>query len=117
MLPTIHNLYDDSSSSLEETITKLQSGNQFRLEHIISRGQASADEFWYDQNQDEWVALLSGRARLVFNDGSLDLAAGDSLVIPARQKHRVASTSNDAVWLAVHFTPSPTQQVSPRDSS
>ncbi|MBT5704942.1 MAG: cupin domain-containing protein [Verrucomicrobia bacterium] len=113
MLPDIHNLFHESHSSKEETISEFLSGNQFRLEHIVSRGQASPDDSWYDQDQDEWVALISGQARLLFNDGILDLVAGDSLVIPAHQKHRVSSTSADAVWLALHFNQAPSQQPSP----
>jgi cupin 2 domain-containing protein len=117
MLPDIHKLFDDSDSSQQETISELLSGNQFKLEHIISRGQASSNDFWYDQDLAEWVALISGQATLIFEDGTLDLVAGDSLVIPAHQKHRVSSTSDDAVWLALHFTQGLSQQTSPIDSS
>lgn len=113
MLPRIHNLYVDSTASRTETITELLSGSQFRFEHIISRGQASPDDSWYDQDQDEWVALISGQATLLFDEGTLDLVAGDALVIPAHQKHRVAGTSADAVWLALHFTQAPSQQQFP----
>jgi cupin 2 domain-containing protein len=31
------------------------------------------------------------------------LKAGDHLRIPAHLRHRVASVSDDALWLAVHF--------------
>jgi cupin 2 domain-containing protein len=116
MLPDIHNLFHNSSFSKEETISEFLSGGQFRLEHIVSRGQASPNDSWYDQDQDEWVVLISGQATLVFNDGVLDLVAGDSLVIPAHQNHRVSSTSADAVWLALHFTQRPSQDTLPVDS-
>ena len=33
---------------------------------------------------------------------SLSLKAGDYLLIPARARHRVASCSQDALWLALH---------------
>jgi len=90
----------------KETITPLieqLKGCPFRLEHIVSRGEASPAGFWYDQPQDEWVALLRGEATLAFQDGTLDLCAGDALIIPAHRRHRVAFTSADAVWLALHF--------------
>ena len=29
-----------------------------RIERIISTGQSSPSGFWYDQTEDEWVALL-----------------------------------------------------------
>lgn len=39
-----------------------------RIERIISTGQSSAPDFWYDQPEAEWVVLLSGAARLRFAD-------------------------------------------------
>jgi len=41
---------------------------------------------------------------LNFEDESLNLKAGDYLLIPAHEKHRVASCSQDARWLALHVT-------------
>lgn len=74
-----------------------------RIERIVSQGHASAPGDWYDQDEEEWVALLSGTAVLMFEGGeSVTLKAGDWLVISAHRRHRVASTSADAVWLAVH---------------
>lgn len=80
-----------------------------RLEQIVSYGYPTPDGQWYDQSRPEWVLLLRGTATLILApDGSeqqtLDLASGDSLVIPAGLRHRVASVSADAVWLALHFT-------------
>jgi cupin 2 domain-containing protein len=80
-------------------------GGSCRIERILSCGQASPSGFWYDQEQDEWVALLQGRACLQWEDGSqTELAPGDWLVIPARRKHRVEWTSREpvCVWLTVH---------------
>ena len=80
-------------------------GGSCRIERIVSYGHASPPEFWYDQEQDEWVALLQGRACLQWDDGSLtELEPGDWLMIPARKKHRVEWTSKEpvCVWLAVH---------------
>lgn len=77
-----------------------------RIERIVSRGQHSPDDFWYDQPQDEWVLLLQGRARLGFMDAeSIDMQAGDYLLIAAHCKHRVEWTQPDAIsiWLAIHL--------------
>ncbi len=77
----------------------------FRLEHIVSNGHASERGFWYDQPNPEWVLLMQGRAILDFENGEkLELKAGDSFLIPAHSKHRVESVSQDAVWLALHFS-------------
>ncbi len=75
-----------------------------RIERIVSRGQASAEDFWYDQSDDEWVMLAQGEAELAFADGRRHaMRAGDWIMIPAHCRHRVAATSGDAVWLAVHL--------------
>lgn len=84
-----------------------------RLERIVSTGQASPPGFWYDQDTDEWVALLAGAAGLRFadQDGVVVLRPGDHLVIPAHRRHRVEWTAPDrpTIWLALHHRgrPSP----------
>lgn len=76
----------------------------FRLERIVSNQSESPAGFWYDQVVNEWVLLARGEAVLRFEDGEpIHLKAGDHLLIPARQRHRVESTSADALWLALHF--------------
>ncbi len=102
MLPTIRNLFAPNPGLEDERVASVIEGAGFRLEHIASNGAASAPGFWYDQPAPEWVALVRGHATLEFADGKLALQPGDSLVIPAHLKHRVASTSADAVWLALH---------------
>lgn len=77
------------------------------IERIVSTGQSTPPGEWYDQNRDEWVILLQGEAQLAYEDGSTcNLGAGDYLLIPAHQKHRVAYTSSEppCIWLAVHFS-------------
>jgi len=75
------------------------------IERIISVGSEDEEENWYDQERDEWVILLQGKAVLVWANGErLPLAAGDWVYIPAHHRHRVAETSAQppCVWLAVH---------------
>lgn len=73
------------------------------IERIVSNGQASPPGFWYDQPDDEWVMLAAGSAELLFDDDTrLAMRTGDWVTIPARRRHRVESSSADAVWLAVH---------------
>ena len=95
-------MFTDNPKLGEEAITPLWSGNRFTLEHIISNGQPSPDGFWYDQDTHEWVALIQGTATLVFEDGALELEAGDAVRIPPHTRHRVERVSVDAVWIAVH---------------
>ena len=91
-----------------ETVDVLLDRPGARVERIVSTGQTTPPGQWYDQQGDEWVALLAGRATLRFEDGSLvELSPGDWLLIPARVRHRVEATSADppSVWLAVHAAP------------
>lgn len=111
MIPRVVNLLSAAAASPHhppvETVHPLVETSSVRIEHLVSRGQASSEGFWYDQPGDEWVMLVRGTATLEFAAPdaveSLDLHAGDGLTIPARLKHRVAEVSSDAVWVAVHF--------------
>ena len=96
------NLFSGGPADRERAATLLE-GERFRLEHIASHGHASPADFWYDQDQDEWVALLQGEAELVFSDAPrVYMRRGDILLIEAGCRHRVARVSKDAVWLALH---------------
>jgi cupin 2 domain-containing protein len=90
-----------------EQTTALVTNKNLRIERIVSTGQASPPGFWYDQAWAEWVLLVAGSAGLLF-EGETEprvLRAGDYLLIPAHQRHRVAWTDVEypTVWLAVHF--------------
>ncbi len=90
----------------EERVELLTGKPGLRIERIVSQGQSSPPGFWYDQPQDEWVAVLAGRARIEIEGEPqpVDLLPGDWLEIPAHLRHRVASTSSEetTIWLAVH---------------
>ena len=92
----------------EEIIQVLLSGGNFRLERIVSTGQATPPGEWYDQDTHEWVALLTGGAGLRFEDEAAPrvLCPGDYLLIPAHRRHRVEWTDPEAptVWLALHYS-------------
>lgn len=100
------NLLSDLPKNLpEELTTVLQQGQGVRIERIVSTGHKSPEGFWYDQPENEWVMVLTGAARLQFEDTVVEMKAGDSISIPAHQKHRVLWTSPDepTVWLAVFY--------------
>lgn len=104
----LDNLYDTLplGRTAEEQISELLARPGLRIERIVSTGQASPPGFWYDQPTHEWVALLSGEARLRFADeeAARVLRAGDFVHIPAHRRHRVEWTHPDmpTIWLAVH---------------
>ncbi len=76
-----------------------------KIERIVSDGHSSPNDFWYDQDQNEWVIVLQGSAELEFEDKTISLVVGDYELIPSHKKHRVASTSSiqPTIWLAIHF--------------
>ena len=87
-----------------EIIATLFQSGEVRIERVESNGQASPEGFWYDQGTDEWVMLVRGNAALEFENGKfVELACGDCVSIAKHVRHRVARTSADALWLAVHF--------------
>jgi cupin 2 domain-containing protein len=96
------NLPKDLPEEFFETILESQN---LRIERIVSLGQSSPEGFWYDQNENEWVILLKGAARLTVGDKTIDLAPGDFINLLAHTKHRVEWTKPDepTVWLAVFY--------------
>jgi cupin 2 domain-containing protein len=72
MSAEIDNLFDIPDEHLgdDEVFEVLARGENMRVERIISRGHITPDEQWYDQAEDEWVALLQGRATLAWDDGT-----------------------------------------------
>jgi cupin 2 domain-containing protein len=104
----LDNLYENvPADSPEELIETLLSSEKVRLQRIISMGDASPDDFWYDQPDDEWVVVLKGEAKLRFEGAaaSIMMRPGDHLIIPAHQKHRVEWTTpkEPTIWLALHW--------------
>ena len=101
--------HSQAANSDEESIDVLAGQDGVRVERIVSMGHSSPPGFWYDQTDNEWVTVLKGRARLLFDDGrdAIEMGVGDHLLIPAHQRHRVEWTSPDepTVWLAVFFPP------------
>ena len=103
----MHNLLTDLPVALtEEQVEVLVQSETLRIERIVSSGQASPAGFWYDQDQNEWVALLSGEARLRFDDDRVvELRPGDWINIQSHHRHRVEWTApgKPTIWLAVFY--------------
>ncbi|MBL1217593.1 MAG: cupin domain-containing protein [Planctomycetes bacterium] len=99
-----------SPSTDREICETLLENSPVRIERIISTGQQSPPDFWYDQDWDEWVTVISGTAVLTVqhNDDRCEthsLGPGDSVYLPAHVRHRVERTDRDppTIWLAVHI--------------
>jgi cupin 2 domain-containing protein len=91
----------------EEVVEGVLTAPNIRIERIVSTGQASPPDHWYDQDWDEWVILLRGGARLIFEGEAQArvLDPGDYIHILAHRRHRVLWTDPQqvTVWLAVYF--------------
>ena len=53
-------LRDLPAAGAGEIVARLAGGGAVRIERIVSQGQASPDGFWYDQDEAEFVLVLSG---------------------------------------------------------
>jgi cupin 2 domain-containing protein len=89
-----------------EVTERLAGGRVVRIERIVSHGEASPAGFWYDQDEAEFVLVLSGAARLRFAEGGvMALDPGDWVDIAPHRRHRVDWTDPEqpTVWLAVFY--------------
>ena len=102
------NLLNDLPSSLpDELVTVLAENLHVRIERIVSTGHSSPDDCWYDQDEHEWVVVLKGEGKLIFEDDAepIHMKPGDHINIPAQRRHRIEwTTPNEpTVWLAVFY--------------
>ncbi len=81
--------------------------DNLNIKGIISHGGYSGQAGeWYDQDEDEWVMLMQGKAGIEFEGGRVvHMGSGDYLLIHSGERHRVSYTSAQphCIWLAVHF--------------
>ncbi len=103
----LQNIYSDIPHKLEnEVFDLLIKTESVRIERIVSKGHRSPKSGWYDQQENEWVLVLKGKAILTFEDKqSINLNEGDCINIPPHKKHKVTWTDpdNETIWLAVHY--------------
>jgi cupin 2 domain-containing protein len=106
----VTNIFDDVPRELlAERIDVLLEMPGVRLERIVSTGHATPPGEWYDQDRDEWVVVLRGRARVRIEGEAEEraLGVGDHLVLRAHVRHRVEWTdpAGPTVWLALFYEP------------
>ncbi len=102
----IKNIFENIAidKSKEEFINILKN-DKIRIERIVSNGQSSKKDFWYCQEENEFVLILEGNAILEFEEKEVELKKGDYFDIKAKIKHRVKYTSKEesTIWLAVFY--------------
>lgn len=98
-------LQDIPKSSTKEIFDTIIQNDNVKIERIVSYGQTTPKDFWYDQDEDEFVLVLDGIAKIQYqNSITYTLNKGDSLYIPKHQKHQVVYTQNPTIWLAVFIS-------------
>jgi cupin 2 domain-containing protein len=102
------NIFDNIPNHFhEELFAELHRARGVVIERIVSYGQSSPEGFWYDQNENEWILLLEGKAGILLeNDMQVkEMNPGDYMNIPAHVKHRVVWTdkTHRTIWLAVYY--------------
>ncbi len=105
------NILDNIPTQISEEVFKnIFHTENIRMERIISKGQTTPEGEWYDQDKNEWVLIIKGKAKLLLEkqrgqteDTIVVLNAGDYLNIPAHVRHRVTWTDEKrpTIWLAV----------------
>lgn len=98
--------YDNTTCDVNyEKFFEIFKNDVIKIEKIVSNGQKSEENFWYEQKENEFVLLLKGNAILEFEEQTMALNEGDAVNIPALKKHRVKQTSQEepTIWLAVFY--------------
>jgi len=91
----------------DEVFDTILNADTVEIKRIVSRGQNSPADYWYDQEKSEWVMVLKGASKLKFKDDQsiVEMMPGDFICIPAHCKHRVEWTDPDVetIWLAIFY--------------
>ena len=91
----------------DELFETLVASHRVRIERIVSRGHASPEGFWYDQEENEFVLIVQGSAglRVEGMDDILVMKPGDYVNLKAHVRHRVEWTDAACatIWLAVFY--------------
>lgn len=87
-----------------EHLLSLFENPSVKIERIVSQSYSSPPGFWYDQDEDEWVIVVRGKAALEFEGEELvRMQEGDYVTIPRHVRHRVQQTDPKTIWLAVRI--------------
>jgi len=96
------NLYEYELPNLDaESFQTLLQHKNVEIKTIVSNTLSTPQTF--TQKSDEWVVVLQGCAKIEMNSKVYKLKKGDTLFIPAKQKHTLLKTKKVVVWLAVYI--------------
>lgn len=102
----IKNIFQGIPQTIDhEAFEDILSSENVRIERIVS--EAISNDEWYDQSENEWVIVIQGSAKLLFeeNHQEISLEKGDHVLIPAHKKHKVTYVEQNiqTIWLAIFF--------------
>jgi cupin 2 domain-containing protein len=108
MTTIVDNIFANLPAHLSNELFEILLENKnIKIERIISKGHCSPDDFWYDQEQNEWVMVLQGKASLLFENEEKPvlLSQVDYLNVPEHKKHRINRTdpNQKTIWLTVYY--------------
>ena len=96
------NLYDFEVPDLDsEEFKSILNHKNVTIKTIISNTLETPQTF--EQDEDEWVVVLQGCAKIEINGKVHKLQKGDNLFIPAKQKHTLLKTKKIVIWLAIYI--------------
>ena len=73
-----YNIFDEIPiDKSEEKFFEIFKNEKIKIEKIVSNGQKSPENFWYEQEESEYILLLEGFAILEFDDYEVELKKGD----------------------------------------
>lgn len=109
MRPKLQNLFANlPEDRAQEEFLDLLTLPSVRVERITSRGQTTPEGEWYDQEEGEWVMVVTGAAQLLIEGDAapINMGPGDHIYLPPHLRHRVTWTDpdQDTIWLAVFVT-------------
>lgn len=89
---------------MEESKVILYENDRIKVERIESFGVVSPPDYWYEEQLDEFVTVVSGIGVIeLFNGERIELSNNKGYYIPSKCRHKVAYTSMDCVWLCVYL--------------
>jgi len=93
----IENLPEIDKEIFQTLLTK----DNIKIKKIISNSLKTEQQFCSENN--EFVVLLKGCAKIEINNEIKKLKSGDYLFIPKNTPHTLIKTKKIAIWLAIYF--------------
>jgi cupin 2 domain-containing protein len=95
------NIFNYIIPNIGETFTTLFENKKIKIIQIVSSD--SVEKKVYIQEEDEFVFILEGSAKLRIDGDIKEITKGEYLYIPAQMPHEILETTYGTLWLAIHF--------------